>query len=130
MTCSHGNPFGSDRPLDGGGDLGDQRGKAANQGHGQLQHWSALLKRMKHGRAEKARQGGYIGGAVPFGRRVVDGEFAADEAELAVVARARELHGQGMSFARIAATLEAEGHRTKNGARWYPRTARRMLAAG
>jgi DNA invertase Pin-like site-specific DNA recombinase len=87
-----------------------------------------LLKRMKNGRAEKARQGGYIGGAVPFGRRVVDGEFAADEAELAVVARARELRGQGMSFARIAATLEAEGHRTKNGARWYPRTAQRMLA--
>jgi DNA invertase Pin-like site-specific DNA recombinase len=69
-----------------------------------------LLKRMKNGRAEKARQGGYIGGAVPFGRRVVDGEFADDEAEQLVIARARELGGGG---------CPSRGSRR----RWRPRTS-------
>jgi Recombinase/Resolvase, N terminal domain len=88
-----------------------------------------LLKRLKNGRAEKARQGGYIGGTVPMGTRVVDGEFAADEAEQAVITRVRELHDEGKSLRQIAAAMEAEGHRTKAGTTWYPATVRRLLAA-
>jgi DNA invertase Pin-like site-specific DNA recombinase len=87
-----------------------------------------LLKRLRNGRAEKARQGGYIGGGVAYGRRVDDGEFVPDEAELAVIARVRELRGQGLSLRQIAAQMETDGVPAKNGARWYPRTVQRMLA--
>jgi DNA invertase Pin-like site-specific DNA recombinase len=88
-----------------------------------------LLKRLRNGRAEKQRQGGFIGGGVAYGRRVVDGEFVPDEAELAVIARVRELRGEGKSLREVAAAMEAEGHRTKVGTRWYPRTVQRMLQA-
>jgi DNA invertase Pin-like site-specific DNA recombinase len=89
-----------------------------------------LLKRLKNGRAEKARQGGYIGGNVAFGRTLDDdGEFADDPAEQAVIARVRELRAAGGSLRQVAAAMEAEGHQTKAGTTWYPATVRRLLAS-
>jgi DNA invertase Pin-like site-specific DNA recombinase len=86
-----------------------------------------LLKRMRNGRAEKARQGGYIGGQLPLGKTVVNGELAEDEAEQAVIARVVELRGQGLSLRKIAAVMQSEGHPTKSGTTWYPATVRRIL---
>jgi hypothetical protein len=36
---------------------------------------------------------------------------------------------EGKSLREVAAAMEAEGHRTKVGTRWYPRTVQRMLQA-
>ncbi len=57
------------------------------------------------------------------GRRLV----ATDDAELATLARIRELHTEGLTLRAICARLEAEGHETKRGGRWAAKTVRAVL---
>ena len=47
-----------------------------------------------------------------------------DEDEILAVALIFEMGREGASFRPIAAALEAEGHRTKRGGRWDPRTVK------
>lgn len=54
------------------------------------------------------------------GRRVL--QVIADEA--ATAARIHALRAQGWSYAKVAAQMGAEGHRTKLGGRWHPNTVR------
>ncbi|GAA3800883.1 hypothetical protein GCM10022403_038940 [Streptomyces coacervatus] len=93
---------------------------------GQLER-SMIAARLRHGRREKAEQGGYAYGAPPYGWRAHQKELALEEAEQA--GRARQLRDEDeLSFREIAAVLEAEGIRPKRGERWHPETVRRMLA--
>lgn len=71
---------------------------------------------LQHKKAQGIRLGG-----VPLGE--------TDE-ELCTVARIFELRGQDVTFRAIAATLTAEGHRTKKGGQWAPQTVRKVLARG
>jgi len=48
--------------------------------------------------------------------------------ELETVRHIRVLHAEGQSVRGIAATLAAEGRRTKRGGRWHPTTIQRILA--
>ncbi|MCF3132429.1 recombinase family protein [Streptomyces olivochromogenes] len=90
---------------------------------------SMIAARLRHGRREKAEQGGYAYGAPPYGWRAHQKEPAEAEAEQAGRARARQLRDEDeLSFREIAAVLEAEGIRPKRGDRWHPETVRRMLA--
>ena len=75
----------------------------------------AMRTAIRTGSEPRPAQGGYTGGFVPYGRHVVDGEFADDPAEQAVIARARELRAAVKLLRQIAAIMEAEGHRTKAG---------------
>lgn len=88
-----------------------------------------LVKRMRNGRAEKARRGGYAGyGSPAFGQQAKDGELVPDETESAVVARIAELRASGASLRQIAAQLAAEGSTPKRGGSWHPQTVARVLA--
>jgi DNA invertase Pin-like site-specific DNA recombinase len=89
---------------------------------------SMISKRLRDGRRHKAEQGGYAYGAPGLGYRAEGGELVADDAEQAVVNRIRELHAAGQSTRQIAATLEAEGHRTKRGGSWQSMTVARVIA--
>lgn len=79
----------------------------------------------------KADRGEYTGGAPPFGFRLAeDGvQLVADPGEQRVVARARELRGQGASLRQIAAQLAAEGLRSRSGGRFAVVQVQRLLAA-
>jgi DNA invertase Pin-like site-specific DNA recombinase len=86
-------------------------------------------KRMRNGRKAKALAGGYAGyGSPAFGQQSVDGELQPDEAELQVIARMRELRGEGKSYALIAETLNAEELKPKRGGIWHAQTVSRALA--
>jgi len=62
-------------------------------------------------------------GTTPLGYRTdADGAVTADVDELATVARARELRAAGCTFRAIAATLTAEGRKTKRGGTWAAAT--------
>lgn len=90
----------------------------------------ALIRsRTRAALAVKAARGERVG-QVPYGSRVAaDGVRLEDEpAERAAVERARELRAAGVSCARIAATLQAEGAPAR-GARWHATTVARMVAA-
>lgn len=94
----------------------------------QLERGMTVL-RLRTGKRNKAARGGYIGGGVPFGKAVKDGEFTDDPAELATIAALRELADQGLSLRGIADTLNTEGIRPKRGGQWYASTVSRVLAA-
>jgi DNA invertase Pin-like site-specific DNA recombinase len=87
-----------------------------------------VAKRMRNGRKAKAAAGGYAGyGSPAFGQQSIDAELVADEAEQEVIARMRELRGEGLSYRLIAATLNDEGLRSKRGGEWHPQTVSRVL---
>ncbi|MFC7844413.1 recombinase family protein [Streptomyces sp. NPDC057382] len=95
---------------------------------GQLER-SMIAARLRHGRREKAEQGGYAYGAPPYGWRAHQRELTEEEAEQAGRARARQLRDEDeLSLREICAVLEAEAIRPKRGERWHPETVRRMLA--
>lgn len=85
--------------------------------------------RLRNGKRAKRARGGYIGGEVPFGKQVKDGEFADDAAELTVKAYIHALADKGLSLRAIAGTLNTEGIKPKRGDRWYASTVSRVLAA-
>ncbi len=89
---------------------------------------SMIALRLAGGRAAKRSNGGYAGGYVPLGTRLVNGEFAADEVELEAIDRIRTLHDDGLSLRQIVMALEDEGVPTKRGGHWYPATVARVLS--
>jgi DNA invertase Pin-like site-specific DNA recombinase len=87
-----------------------------------------VAKRMRNGRKAKAAAGGYAGyGSPAFGQRSIDGKLVTEEAETEVIARMRELRGEGLSYRLIAARLNEEGLKSKRGVDWHPQTVSRVL---
>jgi len=90
------------------------------------------IAKLQRGKAAKREAGGFIGGQVPLGYRVVGDpgkrELVADPKEAATLARIHELMGQGLSLRQIARQLEAEGHHPKRSAQWHPESLRKLLA--
>lgn len=89
-----------------------------------------IRSRTKAALAVKSARGERVG-ELPFGFRVAaDGAtLEADEREREILRRARELRATGLSFARVAAVLTAEGVVTRGG-RPYHRNGVRALLAG
>lgn len=74
--------------------------------------------RTSGGRSIKAKCGGYAGGGVPYGYKVVQGHLEIDEKEAYVV---REIFGyrlQNMAYQKIADELNKRGLYTKTGSVW------------
>lgn len=67
-------------------------------------------------------------GAPGLGQRMEAGELVANPEESATVARILELRQAEKTLREIAATLTAEGRRTKRGGKWGPETVRQVLA--
>lgn len=92
------------------------------------QYERALIRgRMMAGKAAKVAGGGYGGGRPPFGWRAEGKELVPDEREQAVIARARQLSDEGLSSRQIAAKLDQEGRRPKEGDRWSSVQVLRVL---
>jgi len=88
-----------------------------------------IRQRMAKGKREKHSQGGYVGGAPPYGFKSDHrGALHPDPTMQATVERIRQLRGVGMSLRAIVAVLEDERRPTRSGGRWYPATVSRILA--
>jgi site-specific DNA recombinase len=87
----------------------------------------ALIRaRTRAALAVKKSRGERTGG-VPVGSMVDgNGRLLVDEREAAAVARAQALRAEGKSLRKIAAALEAEGHRPR-GKRWHVQTLARLV---
>jgi DNA invertase Pin-like site-specific DNA recombinase len=78
----------------------------------------------------KRTRGEKLGGAVPYGWRVVDGGRLAPVEGERVAAELAAYHAQaGRSLRQVAVLLELAGHRPRGGGRWRPEQIRRMLRA-
>lgn len=82
---------------------------------------SALSYKRKHG--EKT------GGDVPFGFDAQNGRLTVNQDEQTIIARIRELRASGASLREVAAILNAEGQRTKQGKLWKAVQVQRALRA-
>lgn len=93
------------------------------------QYERALIRaRTRAGLAAKRARGERLG-APPLGKRVgPGGELVPHVEEARALERMLELAGEGLSSRRIAATLDAEGHRPR-GARWHHMTVQRILTS-
>jgi len=86
-----------------------------------------IVLRLRAGKERKAREGGFVGGGVPFGYRDSGGRLEVEPEEAKAVRRMRQLRKRGKSYGAIAERLEAEGYRTKRGGRWDMKTVYRVL---
>ena len=92
---------------------------------------SLITSRLSGGRKTKARQGGYAGGKAPIGYRSERGDKALilDEEKVGTVKRVFELRNMrpDASLKKLADTLNAEGHTTKEGKPFYPMQVKRIF---
>lgn len=88
-----------------------------------------IRQRMAKGKREKSKQGGYVGGAPPYGwDSDHQGRLTPNPAEQLALARIRELHDAGESLRGIIAVLEAIDRPGPRGGRWYPASLARVIA--
>ena len=71
-----------------------------------------ITKRTSGGRKVKAAQGGYSGGRVPFGYKVVDGKLEIDDREAAIVRDIFAKRDQGWKLVDIAKSLVGKPNRS------------------
>ena len=86
-----------------------------------------IVLRLRAGKERKHREGGFVGGGVPFGYRDNAKRLEVDPEEVKAIRRMRQLRKQGKSYWAIAKQLEAEGYPTKRGGRWDMKTVYRVL---
>ncbi len=66
-------------------------------------------------------------GPVPFGKDRNGDELKANEDELSILEKIRLWRGQGLSYWKIAAKLNAHGIKGKGGGKWYAASVRYVL---
>ncbi|MGE5457894.1 MAG: recombinase family protein, partial [Methanococcaceae archaeon] len=73
---------------------------------------------------------GFKVGAVPHGKKEVNGKLQDDPYEQETIAIIKKLHGNKLTFGKIAKELEKQGRLNKKGqARWQPNMIKRIIAA-
>lgn len=88
-----------------------------------------IARRLRRGRAHKAKTGGYAHGAPPFGYRAEGGELVRDAEEQKVRGLATEMREGGASYRAIANHLNEQGVPSKRGGRWHPQTVARVIGS-
>ena len=71
--------------------------------------------RLMGGRNQKARNGGYAGGKIPYGYKLSNGEYMIHEAEADVVRRIFAMRKDGHSLDKIVKVLQNDGIVSRNG---------------
>jgi DNA invertase Pin-like site-specific DNA recombinase len=90
----------------------------------------AIAERTSTAMRHMQARGEYIGGRAPYGFRVADGGRLVDvPEEQATIGRVEKLAGEGLSLAKIAATLASEGRVARNGRVFWPQQIANMLRA-
>lgn len=92
---------------------------------------SMITWRMAGGRIQKAKRGGYAGGAAPIGYKAERGSkvLQLDPEKARTVARVFEIKEQNpaLTLQQIADILNEEGHTTARGAEFKPMQVKRIL---
>lgn len=88
---------------------------------------SRIVARLSAGRLKAAMNGNWPGGKVPFGFSAREKKLIINECEAETVRRAFRLKMGRHSLRVIAARLNAEGHRSRNGKPFHPSTVRYLL---
>jgi DNA invertase Pin-like site-specific DNA recombinase len=87
---------------------------------------AVIRSRTRAALAVKRGRGERLGGDAPIGYMAEGPRLVPSEAEQAILGRVRDMRGRGLSIARVAAVLNAEGV-TIRGGRIHPTTLARAL---
>lgn len=94
-----------------------------------------VVARMQGGRKRRKRQGGYIGGDVPYGYRLgEDGQLVPVPDQQHVISYVTGLRTRGWTYQKIADKLNRPTKRNPkvvpgpSGGKWYPMTLQRIIA--
>jgi len=91
-----------------------------------------MSARVRRGKEEQRRRGEYLGGSVPYGLQVVREpgqpvELEVDQEAAEVIRQAATMITDGASLITACKALNADDHRTAQGAAWSGTTLRRIL---
>jgi len=86
-----------------------------------------IYERLLKGKRQKAAQGGYTGGWLPYGlRKDGHGQVSVVPSEARIIRQIRQWHHTGKSLRWIAAELNRRRLKAPRGGRWRPSTIQRM----
>lgn len=85
-----------------------------------------IAKRTSGGRKIKAAAGGYSGGRAPYGYKVVSGQLQIEDSEVCLVRIVFEQLENGSTLSDVAEHLNENGHKTRNGKKFYASHIRAM----
>ncbi len=86
-----------------------------------------IHERLSKGKRQKASQGGYVGGWLPYGYRNGDGRISVVPEEAKVVEQVFRWRGEGKTPHWVAARLNEQGVNTQKGGPWRASTIQGML---
>lgn len=87
-----------------------------------------ITMRTSAGRNAKARQGGFAGGAPPYGYTTSNRNLVVVESEKEIARHVFEMRSAGYTLQSICDTLNDSGYRTRSGHEWSDAAIRRILA--
>jgi len=79
-----------------------------------------IAERTRDVMRHKQKQGEYIGGHIPYGFDVINGELVANLLEQQVIRQAQALYANGLSLRKVSATLHQRGFQARTGAVFHP----------
>lgn len=79
--------------------------------------------------SRKRERGEKTGGHIPYGYDAREGVLVENQQEMEVISRIKQLRASGLSFQRVADTLNADGILTKKGCAWKAMQITRLLQA-
>jgi DNA invertase Pin-like site-specific DNA recombinase len=88
-----------------------------------------VVARMQGGRKRRRRQGGYIGGDLPYGYRLEKAQLLPEPEQQLIIKRVKGLRTRNASkwtYQRIADKLNAESISAPAGGRWHAMTVQRI----
>ena len=88
----------------------------------------AIGERTSVAMRHKQSKGEYIGGKVPYGFRLVDGELIKHESEQRVMSAVKEFREAGLSYRAIIQELELRGFKSRSGKTFSPMQVKRIAA--
>lgn len=89
-----------------------------------------IAERTRDVMRHKKKQGEYIGGHIPYGFEVIDGELVANGLEQEVIRQAQTLYANGLSLRKVSDILDQRGFQARTGAVFHPAQIQRMITAG
>lgn len=89
-----------------------------------------IAERTRDVMRHKQKQGEYIGGHIPYGFDVSNGELVANLLEQQVIRQAQALYANGLSLRKVSAVLDQRGFQSRTGSMFHPGQIQRMIAMG
>ncbi len=88
---------------------------------------SMIKQRIIQSKAKCKSEGKFLGGDAPYGFNNENGVLVEDEEEQKVVKVIQKLRSSGLSFNKIAISMNGSGYKSRTGGKWFSTQISRIL---